>query len=247
MLAENSQEIQEPTEASGTLTTPTGNEEQVTISLPVIMKNGKQEKNIFLRVLKLPAVSVKIQQVFDINPKIYYELVDQGIIPREGTYEEILSKLFSHFRQKNDAYLRKVELNAEAGTTKGIRSVKSADTESGLPRIVESDIVQKIKLNKAKEQEIHIRNCAARNLLIDKAYLNELLLPLIGNIANILRNAADDNPDLVPSVDKCFNTLYIMAQRLMEQAKEDAESYVKDMMEQEIDFDEMIAMAKLEL
>jgi phage terminase Nu1 subunit (DNA packaging protein) len=206
------------------------------------LSNGKEEKNPFLKIIQEQAVESKLQQLFDINPKIWYELKDKGIIPNKGTYKDFLIPLFQHYRKKNDAYLRKVELQQEKYTGNASR-----ETESGLPKIIEAEKYQKIRLDRAREQEVHLKNLATRKELINKNELYSLVSPLVGNIANILRSAADDDPKMQEVVDKCFVSLYNVAKKLVGQAEEDESNYVRYMLDQPIDLDAIIDNADLEL
>lgn len=195
----------------------------------------KEEKNPFVSACNLPAVEYKIQQLLNINPKTWHDLKDKGIIPIDGTYGECLQAVFTHYRNKNDAATIKAQLHSAKNGLSG-----GELTESGLPRLLEAEKVQKIRLDKAKEQEIHLRNLSARGEMLDKDQLYALTAPLIGNIANILRNAADENPDLQEIVDKCFNSLFALGERLVEQANEDKLNYVQHMLDTPLDLDSII-------
>ena len=210
-----------------------------------LTRNGKEEKNPFMKVIKENAVEYRMQQLFNVNPKTWQEFKDKGILPRTGTYEVFLVKLFNHYRQKNEVALRKVELSAQKGTTRAYG--RNADTESGLPKVVEAEKVQKIRLDRAREQEVHLKNLATRNELINKQEQYELVAPLLGNIANILRNAADDSPALQETVDKCFVNLYTLGEKLTAQAQQDSDNYVRHMLETPVDLAAIVENAQLEI
>ena len=217
---------------------------------PIIYENqalsdSKVEKNIFILSLGEVAVESRIQKVLNVNPKIWNDLKDRGILPRTGTYGEFLTKVFSHYREQNEVALEKVRAKQEELSTK--RNYKGAETESGLPRVVEAEKIQKIRLDSARERQIHIQNLQTRNELISKTELFEVISPLIGNIVNVLRSAADDDPSLQPVIDKCFNSLYAAAQELLRQANYDSTRYVDEMMNKPVDLDELLDNAELEL
>lgn len=195
----------------------------------------KEEKNPFVSACNLPAVEYKIQQLLNVNPKTWHELKDKGILPINGTYGECLQAVFSHYRNKNDAATIKAQLHAAKN---GL--IEGELTESGLPRLLEAEKIQKIRLDKAKEQEIHIRNLNARNEMLDKNELYNLIAPLLGNIANILRNTADETPELQPTIDKCFDSLFSAGERLVEQAAEDKLNYVQYMLDNPLDLDSIL-------
>lgn len=214
--------------------------EDEVLELPtVFLPNGKEEKNNFLRVIKEPAVEYKLQQLFQINPKTWNDLKDKGILPRQANYEDILVHLFNHYKYKSDAHLRKVELTST--------SSKNPDTIDNTNKIFLAEKIQKIRLDKAREEEVHLKNLAVRNELINKEEEFNLVAPMLGNIANILRNAADENPDLQEVVDKCFINLYTVGERLVKQAELDKDNYVKYMLETPIDLDTIVQSAELEI
>lgn len=217
---------------------------------PIIFENqelieNKIEKNIFILSLSEFAVESKIQKVLGVNPKTWNDLKDKGILPRTGTYGEFLTKVFSHYREQNEVGLEKVRVKQEELTNK--RNYRNSETESGLPRVVEAEKIQKIRLDSARERQIHIQNLQTRNELISKIELYEVISPLIGNIVNVLRSASDDDPTLQPVIDKCFNSLYITAQELLRQANYDSTRYVDEMMNKPVDLDELLNNAELEL
>lgn len=205
--------------------------------------NGKQEKNAFILAIKEPAVESRMQKLFEINPKSWNDLKEKGILPFRGSYEQFLVALMNHYRLRNEVSLRKAEVNIERGITSRSRY---SETESGLPKVVEAEKIQKIRLDKAREQEVHLKNLATRGELIDKNEEFELVQPLVSNIANILRNAGDEVPEFQPIVDKCFASLYNLGQRLIAQSNVDKDNYVNHMLSTPIDLDKIVESAELE-
>lgn len=205
----------------------------------------KIERNKFILALGESAVESRLQKVLGVNPKIWNDLKDQGILPRTGTYGEFLTKIFSHYRQQNEVALAKVKAKAEEMSAK--RSYRSSETESGLPKVVEAEKIQKIRLDSARERQIHLQNLQTRNELISKKELFDVIAPLIGNIVNVLRSAADDDPKVQPTIDKCFVSLHDVAKKLLAQADFDSDRYVEEMMNKPVDLDELIDNAQLEL
>jgi hypothetical protein len=217
---------------------------------PIIHTNqplteGKVEKNPFILALGEIAVETRLREVLGLNPKTWNDLKDQGILPRTGTYGEFLTKVFNHYRSKNEAALAKVNARQEEFASK--RSSRNNDTESGLPRVVEAEKIQKIRLDAARERQIHLQNLQVRNELISKVEVFEIISPLIGTIVNVLRSAADDDPKVQPTIDKCFASLYTVAQMLLRQAGIDGDSYVDEMMNKPVDIDELLDNADLEV
>lgn len=207
------------------------------------LSEGKVEKNPFILALAEVAVESRLQKALGVNPKSWNELKNRGILPITGTYGEFLSKVFEHYKNQNDVALERVRLKAENSAPK--RTLQ--DTESGLPKVVEAEKIQKIRLDAARERQIHLQNLQTRGQLIDKAELFSIIEPLIGNIVNVLRSAADDDPQLQPVIDKCFSSLYETGQELLRQTDMDGSSYVDIMMAKPVDLDEIIATTELEI
>ena len=207
---------------------------------------GKIEKNQFILSLGEVAVETRLREVLGINPKTWNDLKDKGILPRNGTYGEFLVKVFSHYRSQNEVALEKVRLKADEIASK--RNYRSSEqTESGLPKVVEAEKIQKIRLDRAKERQIHLQNLQARGSLLDKNELFSMISPLIGNIINVLRSAADDDPKMQPVIDKCFNSLHATSVELLRQVDFDSDRYVEEMMNQTVDLDDLLANADFEL
>lgn len=205
----------------------------------------KIERNKFILALGESAIESRLYKVLGVNPKSWNELKDQGILPRTGTYGEFLTKIFNHYRQQNEVALLKVKTKAEEMASK--RNYKNSETESGLPRVVEAEKIQKIRLDSARERQIHLQNLQTRNELISKKELFDVIAPLIGTIVNVLRSASDDDPRVQPAIDKCFTSLYDVAKKLLAQADFDSDRYVEEMMNKPVDLDELIDNAQLEL
>jgi hypothetical protein len=210
-----------------------------------VFERPKRERNLFVLSMGEKCVESRIQEILSINPKTWNNLKNLGVIPRTGTNGEFLTKIFKYYREQEGVAAAKVELNKELQASKG--KFRNAETDSGLPKIVEAEKLQKIRLDRAREEEVHLKNLQTRSTLLDKQEMLELLTPLFGNIANVLRNAADDNPLLQPTIDKCFNSLFSTGQTICKQADVDSEQYVKAMLSREIDLDELLAGMELEI
>lgn len=195
----------------------------------------KDTNNPFVSACNLPAIEYKIQQLLNINPKIWHELKDKGVLPINATYGECLQAVFNHYRSKSDAATIKAKVHAARSG-----NIISPDTDSGLSRLLEAEKIQKIRLDKAKEQEIYLRNSITRNTVLDKNELYSLIAPLLGNIANVLRSAADETPELQETIDKCFSILFNAGEKIVEQANEDKLNYVQHMLDNPLDLEEIL-------
>lgn len=205
---------------------------------------GKVEKNPFILALDEVAVEHRLQKLFNINPKTWNDWKDSGKIPRIGTYKEFLVAVFAHYKNQNDVALRKLELKNNTHD----KNVRSFMGENGsLEEVVEAEKMQKIRLDRAREQQIHMQNLQTRSQLVHKGELLELISPLIGNIINVLRNAADQEPKLQNVIDQCFISLHAVGQEMLAQVDKDSESYLEELMETPVDLQKLINGEPVEL
>ena len=198
----------------------------------------KKEDDLFLQSLQQPCIESRLQEVLDINANTWNRLKMSGIIPIRGTIGEFLVKTFKHYREQHEVALAKVVLKQEE--VKTVKRGKVSDTESGLPKIQEAAIIQKIKIDKAREEQIHIINLKERSAVLDKAELLLLCEPVFNNIANILRSAGESDPAMQPIVDKCFSSLYTVAERILNSCDQDSENFVKEMLNRTVDLTEIL-------
>jgi hypothetical protein len=204
-----------------------------------------EDKALFTYSLQDKCIDSRLKKLLGINDKSWNELKTKGIIPIGGTYQEMLVPVFRHYKEKQEVALERVKLNSDKEEKK--RNYRNSESESGLPKIQEAAIIQKIKLDKAREEQVHIANIRERGSILDKARLFELIAPIVSNIASVLRNAGEGEPALQPTIDKCFVSLYNLGDRLCSQADLDSERYVKSMLEKEVDLDDIVAEAELML
>lgn len=193
----------------------------------------------FLQAIKLPCVHNQVRKVFDINPNTWQFLKDEGKIRKDGTYEEILRDLFFSYKESSEAKALVAQRKAEEQAAKAAKRQRS-DTESGLPPILEAEKVQNIRLARAKEREVHLKNLTTQSTLVNKHEMYDVMYPFVSTMANVLRSAADDEPKLRPAVDRCFETLFRLGAKLCEQVSRDKERYVTEMMEAPVDLQDII-------
>jgi hypothetical protein len=203
------------------------------VSTPV-----REIANPVLREAQNPYRRKAVEAILGINPKTWQDLEAKGVIPLEGSYIDCIQAIFNYYRKNNDSKLLKAE---------NYGNRPSFDTKSGLSPLQEAEIIKKIKLNMAREEQLHLSNNRDRGLVLDKNETLELLGPILGNIASVLRNAADSEPLLQPTVDKCFDSLYKAGRLLAEQCEMDSDLYVKERMKEEVDLEEILARAELEI
>ena len=206
----------------------------------------KQNTSSFVNGLDEQCASSTLRTLLNINPNTWYDLQRKEIIPQEGTYGEYLQALFKHYHSRQEIKLAHIQKQKEIEEIKLLDKStrgrgKTFDTESGLSKLQEAGLVQKIKLDKAREEQIHIGNLKERGKVLEKEELLAVTQPIFVNIANILRNASDSDPQFTPIVDKCFSSLYNVANRIVNECTEDSENFVKTMLNRELDLEEIIS------
>jgi len=186
---------------------------------------------------------IYVEKLLGLNSNSWKMLEEKGVIPLDATYNEVCTIILKYYQKAEAAKVEAIRLKAEAN--EGKRNYRNADTESGLPRIQEASIISKIRLDKAKEESIHLDNLAKKETFIDKNAQYELLSPIFIAIANELKGIVAEHPELTPTVDKCFTNLHRFGKIICEQVKLDGEEYVKHQMNKEIDLDEILQQGLL--
>lgn len=221
------------------------------------MSQDKEEKehkkwisNDFVRNAQAPYKRGGVEEVLGINSRTWKGLegktwkdkdgVVRKVIPETGSYADVCMSIVKYFQLNAEAKAVAAELKVEAEA--GKRNYRSADTESGLPRIQEAAIIAKIKLDKAREESIHLENLSTKGNIIDANEQFELLGTILSNISNELKAVAAEKPETQEAVDKCFRQLHRFGKIICEQVQVDGERYVNEKMEQEVDLEEIIAM-----
>lgn len=205
-------------------------------SLPII----REPANPFLRESANAYRRKAVEAIMGVNPNTWKDLETKGVIPPStATYAECIQAIFKHYQKGNDVKLSRIAGRGGA--------IEGTETRSGLSPLQEAEIIKKIKLNMAREEQIHISNAKDRGLLLDKQEVLELLSPVIGNIASVLRNAADNEPLLQPVIDKCFESLFKAGKILAEHCDVDSERYVQERLKEEVNLEEILANAELEI
>lgn len=181
-----------------------------------------------------------VEQVLGINSNSWKRLEEKGVIPREGSYADVCAAIVKYYQSTQEVKLAAAE--ARAKEDKGKRNYRSADTESGLPRIQEAAIIAKIKLDKAREESIHLENLSTKGNVIDANAQFELLGTILSNIGNELKAVAAEKPETQEVIDKCFRQLHRFGKVICEQVQLDGEEYVQRKMEEEVDLESIIEM-----
>lgn len=184
------------------------------------------------------AVLSRIQDLCGINPKIWKDLTDAGIFKECSSYKDYFTTLVSHYRYNKEA--KEIAAKAKLAEAENKPRFKNSELRDQLDQVTIAEKIQKIRLDKAKEQELWVKNQVSRGELVSKGELEQLMFPTFVTICNILRHAADETPELQQPIDKCLAELFSLGERLEENAIGDSKKYVEIMLATEVDYMELI-------
>lgn len=184
------------------------------------------------------AVLSRIQELCGINPKIWKDLTDAGTFKECTSYKEYFTTLVSHYRFSKEA--KDIAAKAKLAEAENKPRFKNSELRDQLDQVTIAEKIQKIRLDKAKEQELWVKNQVSRGELVAKGELEQLMFPVFNTMVNILRHTADEHPELQISIDKCISELFSLGERLEENAIGDKQKFVEIMLDSDIDYMELI-------
>ena len=192
----------------------------------------------FIESIDDQAVLSRVQTLCGVNPKIWKDLTDIGTFRECLTYKDYFTTLVNYYRQNKEAkdVVAKMRLLEQESKPR----FKDSELRNQLDQVTIAEKIQKIKLDKAREQDLWIKNSISRNELVQKTELEQLMFPLFTTMVNILRHSADVNPELQTAVDKCISELYTLGERLDDQAIGDSKRYVEVMLNTDLDYERII-------
>jgi hypothetical protein len=194
--------------------------------------------NIFINSVDDQAVLSRMQELCGINPKTWKDITDAGTFRECVSYKDYGIALLNYYRQSKEA--KDTAAKARLLEQESKPRFKNTELRDQLDQVTIAEKIQKIRLDKAKEQDLWIKNSLSRGELVDKAELEQLMFPLFTTMVNILRHSADTNPELQSAIDKCIGELYAIGESLDEQAIGDSSKYVKTMLDTTIYVEEII-------
>ena len=209
--------------------------------------NYREPTNEFLKVAQQPYMRSAVEKILGLNAKSWKDLEEHrsalyphGVIPPKNvSYQECIQTIFKYYQSGVEAKI--IAAQAKTIEAENKRNYRSADTESGLPKIQEAAIIAKIKLDRAREESIYIDNLKAKGTFIDAEEQYELLGIFLSNVVNELKAVASALPETQEVIDRCFRHLHKLGEIVCQQVDLDSEEFVKRKMEEEVDLDDIIA------
>jgi len=184
------------------------------------------------------AVLSRIQKLCGINPKIWKDLTDKGIFKDCISYADFFKTLFDYYRSNKEA--KDIAAAARLADAEAKPRFRDEDSRKQLDQVTIAEKVQKIRLDKAREQELWTKNLVARKELIQKTELEQLMYPTFVTIVNILRHTVDKEPQLQEAVDNCIKELFNLGEQLERKAIGDSNKYVEIMQNSQLYLEEII-------
>ena len=200
--------------------------------LPDSLANSK---NKFVNEAANVAVEHVLQKMLDINPKSWNDLKQKGVIPTKASYATLLNILFNYYRKSRDLKERQF-------------SRMSTDEEDNtLAKLQQARIVQEIKLNKARELDVHVKIQQTKGTLLNKFEIFNMISPVMGGLVNILYAAALEKPEFQPIVDKVMMQVQALGRQLIQLADEDSEEYLNIMCNTPLNLDKILSDSLLDI
>ena len=184
------------------------------------------------------AVLSRIQELCGINPKIWKDLTDAGIFKNCTSYKEYFTTLVSYYRENKEA--KDIAAKAKLVEAENKPRYRNSEARAKLDQVIIAEKIQKIRLDKAREQELWVKHLVNRGELVSKSELELLMFPVFNTMVNILRHTSDEHPELQDCIDKCIGELFSLGERLEENAIGDKNKFVAIMMDSELDYMELI-------
>ena len=190
--------------------------------------------------------------LFSRNPSLMYQWAQMGRLPdftaMPVTYRQaidhILTSLLREEEVKKLKVLEATKLKEVLETKKlEIRSTKrqfkSTDesSEDYLHPLVAEKIRQSVKTEYAREAELWQRIAIKNGEFVNFAEKMSIVEPFVLQIRDLLLGLALEYPETQLTIDECMENLHTLGMKLIEEAGEDRETYVQDMLNRITDVD----------
>ena len=183
------------------------------------------------------AVLSRVYEVCGINAKIWKDLTDAGVFRECLSYKDYFTTLVSHYRYNKEA--KDLAAKAKLIEAEAKPRFKNTELRDQLDQVTIAEKIQKINLDKTRQEELLIKVLASRLEYIAKNNIEALLLSSFTNICNMLRHTAEENPEVQEVIDKCIKEIYNLALQLEEDAILDKQNYVTTKLKTEFSIEEI--------
>lgn len=191
----------------------------------------------FIETPDSQAVLSRVQELCGINPKIWKDLTDAGTFRDCLSYKDYFTTLVNYYRQNKEA--KDLVAKAKLAEAEAKPRFKNSELRDKLDQVTIAEKIQKINLDKTRQEELLIKVLASRMEYIDKRNIESLLLASFTNICNMLRHTAEEAPEVQEVIDKCIKEIYDLALRLEEDAILDKQNYVTTKLKAEFSIEEL--------
>jgi len=184
-----------------------------------------------------PAVLSRVQELCGINPKTWKDLTDIGTFRECITYKDFATTLVNYYRQNKEA--KDLVVKAKLAEAEAKPRFKNSELRDKLDQVTIAEKIQKINLDKTRQEELLIKVLVSRLEYIAKGNIEALLLSSFTNICNMLRHTAEENPQVQEVIDRCIKEIYDLAIQLEEDAILDRQNYVTTKLKTEFSIEEI--------
>lgn len=205
----------------------------------------------------------KLAAILGVNVSLVYQEAQKGRLPTEvteSTYLECLHMYLSHFKKKQDVLVERERLASELKEKKlaedrrlkeeKLRLKEEEDKrtrlskedkygEDGMPPLLAAKYKQDIRLNIAKEAQLWLKIAIERQEYVSVKELLDICEPFIATIKIALNSIAEDIPESKKRINQGLEALYNLGLTMIDKTNLDKDSFVKAMLEKEIDLDSL--------
>jgi hypothetical protein len=185
--------------------------------------------------------------IFGCNISWIYQEGQKGRLPVKEdlgntTYRQAIQQYLRWFKENQDLKILQAQQKQElalAGRKGRYSSGEDGDTNDGMPPLQAAKLKTDIRLNLAKEAQLHQKNAIERGDFIATTEMVELASPFITSIRDMLLAIAIDFPETQSKIDQSMENLYNLGLQLVEKATDDQKEYVQTMLDMEVDLDNL--------
>jgi replicative DNA helicase len=183
------------------------------------------------------AVLSRVYGLCGLNGKTWKDLTDAGTFRDCVTYQDYFTTLVNHYRYNKE--IKELAAKAKLVEAEAKPRFKNTELRDQLDQVTIAEKIQKINLDKTRQEELLIKVLASRLEYVAKNNIESLLLSSFTNICNMLRHTAEENPEVQEVIDKCIKEIYDLALQLEEDAILDKQNYVTTKLKTEFSIEEI--------
>lgn len=168
----------------------------------------------------------------------YKKSVELKVVKERNEQELRLAKVAEESRLKEEKDRARIEAERQKEANKTKRRTFNAgdgdDGDDGLHPLIAAKMKQDIRIGKAKEGQLLLRNMIDRGEYISMREVYELLEPFLQAIKNNLVSISSDIPEVQEQIDQNMSNLYNLGVTIADKAAEDGKLIVQKILNTEL-------------